>query len=209
MMQEYTKIIVAVYSAILETSGSDVVVDSSKMPLYGLLLHATGVFELGAIHLVRNSLAVAYSWQRKRVRKEIPDKIQYMPTPSVVESAVDWIKSNLLSEILGTVARKSVRIKYEDLVVSPGAIIKRGLTKMGYDNVKITGLEETTLALGPNHIPSGNPMRFRSGKLDIKEDNEWKERMPIREKVKVILITWPLLLKYQYLFDSLRTGKNK
>jgi hypothetical protein len=46
---------------------------------------------------------------------------------------------------------------------------------------------------------SGNPSRFRTGKIELQLDEEWKVKMRGADKNVVTALTAPLLLKYGYL----------
>ena len=65
---EYAENTGRLYTAIADTTGCDVIVDSSKWPQYGLLLSETLPFDVYVLHLVRDPRAVAYSWQRRQSR---------------------------------------------------------------------------------------------------------------------------------------------
>jgi hypothetical protein len=41
-------------------------------------------------------------------------------------------------------------------------------------------------------------MRFQHGSLRIREDDEWRRRMPERDRRVVSALTSPLLLRYRY-----------
>ncbi len=197
-LSAFAKTIKILYSAVLAEAGADVIIDSSKMPLYGLLLAATGVFDVNAVHLVRNSNAVTYSWQRKRVRSEIIERVEYMPTMSALSSAVQWMKENILSEVLTRYAKKGVVVRYEDLMSHPSATVHALLYEFGLHDRAVHGLAGATVMLGSNHIPSGNPMRFKSGEICLREDDEWRHKMSRPKRALVTGLTLPLLLRYGY-----------
>ena len=47
------------------------------------------------------------------------------------------------------------------------------------------------------HVLTGNPVRFKSGRIPIQLDEEWK-KMDIIHRHMVTLLTLPWLLKYGY-----------
>ncbi len=197
LLKEYGDLIYFFYKGIQKCSGSSYIVDSSKMPLYGLLLHATGRFDLHVIHLVRNSLAVAYSWKRKKVRPEIIDKKVYMPVQSSAKSATDWLKQNMLSNFLRRLSNKSIFLRYEDLTMSPMREMYRLLKFVDLNVTNPVGCDNK-LELGQNHIISGNPMRFKRGEITIRNDSEWKDNMVVTDKLIVGILTCPLMIPYGY-----------
>jgi hypothetical protein len=60
----YREVLGRVYRAVRSVSGASVIVDSSKYATYGGLLAGVPGLDLRALHLVRDSRAVAYSWRR-------------------------------------------------------------------------------------------------------------------------------------------------
>ncbi len=50
----------------------------------------------------------------------------------------------------------------------------------------------------PTHAVAGNPMRFRQGDIELRLDDEWRSRMPRRDRAVTAAITWPLRLAYGY-----------
>src|SRR5439155_14642762 len=51
-------------AAIADVSGCSVIVDSSKLPTYAFVLKKVPGLEVHIVHLVRDSRATAFSWQR-------------------------------------------------------------------------------------------------------------------------------------------------
>ncbi len=197
LLQKYISIILPFYTSISLCSDAKYIVDSSKMPIYGLLLYATGKFDLHIIHLVRNSLAVAYSWKRRKVRPEIAGAIVYMPVQSCFESALGWVKHNLLSGLLTKLNEKSMLMRYEDLTSSPQQAMNK-IFSMTDLNVSSPVNGANMIELGSNHIISGNPMRFKRGRITIQNDTEWKTDMKNIDKIVVTIIAAPLMLLYRY-----------
>jgi hypothetical protein len=64
-MAELSADLQQLYRAIQCVSGARVLIDSSKVPTYGLILSRTSDIHLSVLHLVRDSRAVAYSWLRE------------------------------------------------------------------------------------------------------------------------------------------------
>jgi hypothetical protein len=63
---EYAEIVARVYQGIRSVTGSDVIVDSSKIPSYYFVLKESGYLETKIVHILRDSRAVAYSNRRKK-----------------------------------------------------------------------------------------------------------------------------------------------
>ena len=64
-------VLIPLYEAIAEVARARVVVDSSKLPTYAMLLDGIEGVDVRVAHLVRDPRAAAFSWQRK---KEQPDR---------------------------------------------------------------------------------------------------------------------------------------
>ena len=52
--------------------------------------------------------------------------------------------------------------------------------------------------LGVSHSVAGDPMRFRTGRLHLRSDDEWRQSMERRERRVVTAVTTPLLAGYGY-----------
>jgi glycosyltransferase involved in cell wall biosynthesis len=196
---EYVDILGRLYQAIHHVSGSKVIIDSSKVPPYAYLLNQVRNLDLQIVHLVRDSRATAYSWQRKKVRPEIHWKTAYMDQYSPVRSALEWNVMNGLLQSLKFGGARYVRIRYEELVTRPYESVLRILTSMGEEMPEIDFFEKGhVVRLDVNHTVSGNPNRFQQGSVKIRPDVEWQEKMARSQKVLVTALTWPLLLNYGY-----------
>jgi len=59
-------------------------------------------------------------------------------------------------------------------------------------------LRDDTASLAQSHTVDGNPMRFATGPLTIRVDEEWRSRMGERDRAVVSTLTAPLLHRYGY-----------
>jgi hypothetical protein len=182
----------AVYRAAAEVTGARVLVDSSKDPLYGLLLGQAPDIEVHAIHLVRDSRAVAWSEQRTRARPELGDRVAHLPIRSPRATGVEWDLRNALARLAGARSCTYTRITYEALVADPDATVER-IARAVVGSGAIAGPLQPT-----NHTVGGNPMRFETGALEIRPDVEWRTGMSAHDRRVVTALTWPLLRLYGY-----------
>jgi hypothetical protein len=197
-LSAYGQLIERLYQAVLNISGQRVIVDSSKDARHGLVLSRLPGVELHVIHLIRDPRAVAFSWKRLRRRPEIHWKAEDMPVESVYTSSGRWLTQNLLVEMLSRSAQSYTRFRYEDFVADPGATLARLLSPIdGIDPASLS-LDSESLELEPAHTVSGNPMRFKQGRVRITMDSEWREAMPATDRWLVDGITLPLLTRYGY-----------
>ena len=70
-LQYFSQVVTKLYRTTQEVSGCRVLIDSSKTNKYCVGLSRIPDIDLHVVHIVRDSRAVAYSWQRKKKRPEI------------------------------------------------------------------------------------------------------------------------------------------
>ena len=196
------------YGAVQETTGSRVIVDSSKVPAYGYVLGMTPGIDLYVVHLVRDPRAAAYSWLRDKPQLDT-DKPTHMLRMSTAKSSLLWDAWNASSEALwrGSYGQY-MRLRYEDFVEDPQRALKDIIDMFQEDVRGLAFVEGRDVELGASHTASGNPNRFQTGTVRLRPDNEWASRMRIRDKTLVTLLTLPLLYKYGYPITPGNTSKD-
>jgi hypothetical protein len=187
----YTDVLRRLYRAIASVSGADVIIDSSKHPVHGVVLGRMEGVDRSAVHLVRDSRAVAYSMQRVRRRPEVPDREAYMARRGPLRSALEWDARNAFLAL--TAGPAAVRVRYEELVERPDATVRRIVNRVRSG----TG-PGASGNVGAIHTVSGNPTRFSGGRIEIRPDTEWRTGMAASDRLAVTALTWPLLLWYGY-----------
>jgi hypothetical protein len=190
----------SLYTAIRDVSGRPVVVDSSKLATYLVMLAHLSSVDVHVVHLVRDPRAVAHSWLRPRITD--PDGRCTMPRFGAVKSAVLWMIMNVAVEWAALrMDLPYVRVRYEDLVRDPARIVRQLRSDILMDaGLKLEEpgyLEDNNIDLGGSHSISGNPMRFQQGRMPIVEDVAWKGGLRSR-KALVAAITFPLRWRYGY-----------
>jgi hypothetical protein len=196
-VQGYLNELERLYQSIASSTKCNYIVDASKSPAYAYLLSQLSDIALYIIHLVRDPRAVAFSWQRKKVR---PEDGQLMIRHGFAYSALIWLAQNLFLEIVRTrIARNGgyVRIRYEDFVEDPNKIV-RNLSDFIPDFPSRDFRYETINPIRAIHSVSGNPVRFQGKNIRIKIDDEWIRSMKPIHRLTVSTITLPLLAKYSY-----------
>lgn len=200
-LNEYLDNLEKLYRAIQATTGCRLIIDSSKVPQYGYLLRMIPVIELYVVHLIRDPRAVAYSWSRKRLFEPDITNPEYMDQKNSIRSSLQWNARNVIAEIY--LRQKPVRymiLRYEDLINKPQESVRCILSMLEETAVDLSFIKQYTVKINKaNHSVFGNLVRFRTGGVELKVDNEWKTRMKRLHKISVIALTWPLLLKYRYL----------
>jgi hypothetical protein len=198
-LMRYSQVLGRFYAAIRNVSGSQVIIDSSKVPSYGYTLANLPDIDLRVVHLVRDSRAVAYSCLRKKLKYEVGDKKIYMDQHGPVNSSLGWMRSNFLIESLRfLMPARYMRVRYEDLVNEAEETLVRILALLGENDARLP-LTDGQVELGVDHAVEGNPMRFGQGAVELCLDEEWKKGMKRTDRRVTTALTWPLLLKYGYL----------
>ena len=186
------------YQAIAKASGCRVIVDSSKGPGYGRLLSEATGMEVYVLNLVRDPRAVAFSWSRTKAH---PITGELLPKMSWAKSTLDWIGLNLASERmdirLGT-GLPYLRVRYEDFAAHPWAVVRRIQSWLAEGAAEGPARESPVIALGPGHAVSGNPNRYDVGPIELRADEEWRQRMGPGRKLMIIALAWPLMVRYGY-----------
>ncbi len=200
-LAEYTSYYKRLYEAIAQVSGCQTVVDSSKHASLAFCLSRDPELDLRVLHVVRDSRAVAYSWTT-RVRR--PEASDLMTRYSPVRAAGEWDLQNGALQLLARGDTPVLRVRYEDLVSGVKPTLRRigafaGLETGDSGLAFIGGDEKSQWAeLGQSHTAAGNPMRFTSGKIEIRADNRWRTAMPHSQRRAVTALTLPLLSHYGY-----------
>ncbi len=180
------------YDAVIEESGCEVIIDSTKDPSHGYVLSTMSDVDLRVVHLVRDSRAVAHSWQRKRHN---PGSGADMNRYSLLKTGLEWDAINALIAGLERRTTGYAVVHYEELVDDPGTQLQRILEMMDEDAaVPTDGLVE----LGDDHTVAGNPVRFKRGDTRLRLDDEWRRSMPLASKLVVTSLTLPGLARYGF-----------
>jgi hypothetical protein len=186
------------YRAIRSVSGSRVVVDTSKEPAYGYALGMVPGIDLRVLHLVRDPRAAAYSWAKKKRQPDSADR-EFMHQKTPTQSAVLWDAWNAAIEVLWRrTPEKYLRLRYEDFIADPRASFEAMLKLVGEGGAELPLVGEREVKLGISHTVSGNPNRFDTGAVELKQDQAWTKKMSPRDQRLVTALTVPLLKRYHY-----------
>jgi hypothetical protein len=188
-LDAYGDALVRVYRSIQRVSGRPIVVDSTKDVAHGWLLRAVDDVDLRVVHLVRDSRAVAWSWQRKTYH---PGSGHDMDRWGVTRSAVEWDAINVLTAALCASGVPHLRVRYEDLTADPVATLASVLALAGSDPGAADRVVDGTVELRTDHTVAGNPIRFERGRVALRRDDRWRAAMPARARRLVGGITLPV-----------------
>jgi hypothetical protein len=195
----YVELYVRLLRGVQEHTGASTIVDSSKDPSLLYLLAACPDVDLRVLHLVRDARAVAHSWSQYKRRPEITGHTAWMPRYDPRRTALEWALRNLIIESARSLARAYRQIRYEDLLAAPRHVVGGVLEGLlGMEQVP-AGLEDRVFRpLRRNHCVAGNPVRFRTGEVELSLDESWKTAMSPRTAWSVTAIAAPVLRRYGY-----------
>ena len=188
----------ALYRAIRSVTGCEVIVDSSKMPSYGRVLAMIPALDLSVLHLVRDPRGAAYSWQKRRLRRDGAAE-RYMDSMGSFKSAALWSIWNTTAELLwARDPSRYLRMRYEDVVQHPRDRLRSVIDFLGYSGVEPPFVGDNRVELGVTHTISGNPSRMERGPVTLRPDLEWQREMSARDRAVVSAITIHSLRRYGY-----------
>ena len=195
----YTRAYTRIYEAASQVSACRAVVDSSKHASLAFCLRTSPVVDLRVVHLVRDPRAVAHSW-RRQVRR--PEDGTPMTRWRPLRTSLHWVVQNLAFELLARRGGSVIRIRYEDLVADPRAVMSGLLSRLevggDVDGGALTFLRPGLAELSVAHTCAGNPMRFTAGSLTLSRDDTWCDHLARRHRWLVTALTWPLMIQYGY-----------
>lgn len=202
-LSAYASYVDALYQAIWEVSGHAVIIDSSKVPSHAFVLAEIPRLRTTMIHLVRDSRACTYSWQRTRQRVDNPHAVEYMKNLRPSRVSADWIINHTWMKRAAARFDDYIEFRYEDFAAEPRRVLAELTNRIGVENpADLPFVSADAIRLGPDHALMGNPGRFEQGAITIRPDVEWQQRLPSGSKFEVTLLTLPWLLKYRYPLGS-------
>lgn len=184
------------FRAIQKSSQCDVIVDSSKYPAYGKMIEHIPNIQIYTLHIIRDPRGVVYSWQRKKFN---PSKNRNMVNISVLKTSILWLINNLGIEWLWKKNKSDFfQIRYEDFITNPAATLTKILDWLNLDNNQNIINHDNSFEFQNNHSINGNPNRFKTGRIKLSLDDEWKRNLNFFNNTLTTLLTWPLLIYYKY-----------
>jgi hypothetical protein len=188
----------SLYRRIAEVTGARVIIDSSKRASNASVFRLLSEFDVYFVHLVRDPRAVAYSQQRP---KKNPDsQTGEMPLLGPVESTFQWLVMNGGAAALRRLhhARQSLLVRYEDFTAAPQEITRTILDFIREPEARLPFVDERTVEVGVHHSVAGNPVRFSQGATVIREDDQWKSRLPKADRFVSTAMAVPQMIAYRY-----------
>jgi hypothetical protein len=198
-LRAYTALLERLFRAIQIVSGARMVLDSSKLLSHAYVLRQVESLDARFLHIVRDPRGVAFSWGKRVRRPETVGGVSYMPRFRPTAVAARWLYDNAGAHLLGALGDPRVFMRYETFVETPHQELARVLAALGErDAASDLALDLKEVELEPTHSVCGNPVRFRTGRVPIELDDEWRREMPRRGIRAVTFLVWPLLKAYGY-----------
>ncbi len=195
------------YAATAPCTGSEVILDSSKLPGYGLLLADLPGIDLYVLHIMRDPRAVTFSWRRTKLTHDGVGDDDVMQRLAVWKVPLVWLAENAATALLWARKRdRYIRVPYEEFVARPQESMAAVARLVGLDPAGLPFETPTTVRLAPTHSVAGNPNRHDSGTITLRHDLEWVTAMPAREKAVVTALAAPGLLAFGYGLSQPNSG---
>ena len=196
-LREYVALYDAIYQAVAQVSGASVVVDSSKHASLAMCLVRASRSRIRIAHVVRDSPAVVYSWTKVVARPETASETMARYTPW--RAAMWWNAYNVMFALIALTGTPLRRVRYEDFMRQPLDTVRSLAAWAGSSCDPSEFLSDTAVRLSPGHTVAGNPMRFRTGEISIRRDQEWASAMSPAVARRVRVWTLPFRWRYGYL----------
>lgn len=182
--EAYRATVKALYDRVCEGNNVRIVVDSSKNPGYFRSISEIEGYDVYFVHLIRELDGVVDSWKSRKFTRDVTDNEEF-PRYSALRSWVQWSLYNVASAFLRRrLGAKYIRVGYEKLCASPAEEITRILRAIGEPTGHIEA-GATSFRVKENHSVSGNPARFSTGIVDLKEK---RSTGPKRVEQKLVLM---------------------
>lgn len=160
--------------AVCELRGTRVFVDASKESTRLQYLINSGIWDVKAVHLVRDGRGRTIS-KLRRVQRRFPELKSSRPA-LIRRAAATWCRVNrACSRVLESLPRESwVRVRYEDLCRDPKATLAPVFALVGENPPEVP---ENFRSI--DHHILGNVMRLRKGRIAL--DERWRNELSVGE----------------------------
>lgn len=198
-LEKYAEVMSRLYDALAEVTGARVIVDSSKRPSYAAFLRSVPGIDPYYIHLVREPRASAYSWRYRR-HESSRGEGQEVTRRGALDATLRWDLLNLGSDaiIRRTGANRALRMRYEDFVAQPRQHVELARILVNEPPSDLPFIDEHTVRLGANHTIAGNPSRFLTGTIQLKDTREWRQAQTRVDRWLTTAVALPFLRRYGY-----------
>ena len=185
------------------------ILDSSKEMTRGLALLKRRL-DVKLIHLIRDPRSIVSSY-RYRLKKGMPFKLfrkQYFPKTYIYPLiyliiAFTWLIWNASIDLMAIFyPSRILRIKYEDIISSTNTTIDNIAEFIDADLNKLKEDIKNNEYFYVGHNVGGNEMRHLKI-FQFKKSISTRRKRTILSDIIVLIICWPLMLKYKYFFNKI------
>ncbi|MCX6467509.1 MAG: sulfotransferase [Pseudonocardiales bacterium] len=196
---ELGALIGSLFRGVRAVTGSQLLLDSSKLPAYAALLRHADV-DVRCVRVVRDPRGVAHSLGKTVQRPEVTDGSATMYRLPPAKAALWWSVLELQTGALAVRGMPLTTVRYEDFVADPRGVVGRVLDFAGIRTgaADLDHLQPGAVQLPPGHLVAGNPMRFRTGTVALRPDEAWRTAMGSRDRRIVDLLTIGLRQRHGY-----------
>ena len=196
-LEGYTRVTERLYEAILDVTGCSVIVDTSKRPSYGAFISMLERCDPYFVHLARDPRASAYSWHARRHASAKGDEVRRR---NALDSTVRWDLLNIGSEmVLRRIDPKHrMHLRYEDFASQPVNTVKAICELVDETERRLPFVDTRTVELGVNHTIAGNPSRFQTGRIEVRDTREWRTKQDALSRWVATVVALPFLRHYGY-----------
>jgi hypothetical protein len=197
-MHEFQSGLKCIYSSIKAIVNPKVIIDSSKTASYAMHLHSLDDFDIHVVHLVRDARAVAFSRLQSKKRPEIHWRNEFFAVTPVYKTSLQWNLINRSIEWLESLGSYSI-VRYEDFATNPRAVVSKILKEILQEELDLSFMSDGKIKMGVDHTVSGNPIRFGTGDVELRNDDRWTRSLSEKDKNTVKVLSYMRLKKYGYL----------
>jgi sulfotransferase family protein len=200
-LRVYAGLLGRLYRALGQVGQARVIVDSTIDPSRAFVLRHVPELDLRIMHLVRDSRGTAFSWTKDIVMKDSVDEVVHKGISAPRRTAVRWMAYHLLFHGLSALDHRQLLVRYEDVVRTPKTELARIAAYLGeeLDEGALGFVKQQAVLLRGDHTAVGNDMRFATGEVSLKVDDQWRRALPAGDRRIVTALTWPFLKRYGYL----------
>jgi sulfotransferase family protein len=195
-LEPYAEVVGRLYQAIADVAGARLIVDSSKHASTATFLRHVPGIDPKIVQLFRDPHGVAWSWSKTVERPDATEGISLMARVGAARIAARWQAYNALLALLRS---RGAALRYEDFVDRPEEATRRLLALGGLGPGELPQfVGPRRVALDVDHTVAGNPLRFRTGEIEIRADDQWRRSMPPSRRALVSLLSFPSTVVYRY-----------
>src|SRR5262249_3535464 len=199
-LARYADGLARLYRAIATETGAQVIVDSSKEPADAALLLMMREVDPAFVQIVRDPRGMVYSILRVQAGGEPVAGSRWRQS---AYAAFSWSAGNLAGAAVRRAAGpgRSALLRYEDFVMAPADAVAALAELAGRPARLATSpdpAQARTVTMHPTHTVGGNDNRCRTGRVQLREDTEWRSRLHRIDRAAVTTVCSPLMAHYGY-----------